>query len=199
MKKDKTALLLVGFQNDYFHQDGILRGVVEETALELKVLENTLKVIEEIPASLPVFTTPILFSEDYSEIIEEVGILKAIKELGAFKRGTLGGETIKQFKALDDRIIEVPGKHGLNAFIDTDLENELRSRNIETVILAGCVCSICIDSTGRSAFEKGFEVIMLSDCITGRTMFEQRFYCEEVFPLYAKVISSTELIEDLND
>jgi nicotinamidase-related amidase len=81
-------------------------------------------------------------------------------------------------------------------FLNTDLENILRENDIEEVVLAGCVCSICIDSTGRSAAEKGFKVTMLSDCISGRTMFEHNFYMEEVFPLYAKVSDTKTHLEE---
>lgn len=193
-----TALLLIGFQNDYFSKDGILTGVVEETLDGLNVLSNTLKVIRHLPDEVKVVSTPIVFSDNYKELIEPVGILKSIAELGAFKRGTDGVKQVPEFKEFEDRITIIEGKHGLNAFIDTELESYLRKNDITRVVFAGCVCSICIDSTGRSAFEKGFEVVMLSDCITGRTLFEQEFYCEQVFPLYAKVMSSTDLINEFD-
>ena len=83
--------------------------------------------------------------------------------------------------------MEIPGKQGLNAFINTNLEEVLKKNQITEVVLAGCVCSICIDSTGRSAAEKGFKVTMLSDCISSRSKFEHEFYMEKVFPLYSKV------------
>jgi hypothetical protein len=40
-------------------------------------------------------------------------------------------------------------------------------------------------------------VHVLSDCTAGRTQYEQDFYCSEVFPLYANVITSQALIESL--
>ncbi|XQF93817.1 isochorismatase family protein [Pseudoalteromonas espejiana] len=46
-----------------------------------------------------------------------------------------------------------------------------------------------------SAVELGFNVTVLSDCTSSRTPFEQSFYCEEVFPLYATVCSHQELID----
>ena len=42
MKASETALILIGFQNDYFGQDGILTAVVEESAKTNDVLANTL-------------------------------------------------------------------------------------------------------------------------------------------------------------
>ena len=86
----------------------------------------------------------------------------------------------------------VPGKRGLNAFSNTDLNDELRARGIENVVLAGAVTSICIDSTGRAAHERNFNVTVLADVTASRTPFEQSFYCENVFPLYANVCTSDE-------
>jgi nicotinamidase-related amidase len=194
----RTAIVLIGFQNDYFADDGILTGVVEDTLESLGVLGNTISLLQQVPSDVEVISTPIVFSDDYSELLEPIGILKSIAELGAFKQNTKGAEVIPEIESLGDRIVTIKGKHGLNAFTDTDLEKYLREKGIEKIALAGCVCSICIDSTGRSAFDKGFDVIMLSDCITGRTMFEQEFYCKEVFPLYAKVMTSKEFVSEFN-
>jgi nicotinamidase-related amidase len=193
MKPEKTAIILIGFQNDYFLKEGVLNGFVEESSKVTGVLSNTLHLIKELEDVLFI-ATPIIFSKDYSELIEPIGILKTIKEFGAFKKGASGSQTISEFEKFEDKIIEIPGKQGLNAFINTSLEDVLRKNNITNVAFAGSVCALCIDSTGRSAFDKGFHVTMLSDCISGRTVFEQEFFCKEIFPLYASVITSKELI-----
>ena len=186
------AIILIGLQNDYFSDDGILKEVVEESSKVSNIIENIINLVERIENTL-IISTPIIFSEDYNELVEPVGILQTIKEVGAFKKGTKGAETIDQIKAFGDKIIEIPGKLGLNAFANTSLEETLTSKNIEEVILAGTVASICIDSTGRSAHEKGFKVTMLSDCISGRTVFEKDFYCENVYPLYANITTSDKI------
>jgi len=187
------ALILIGLQNDYFAEDGILKEVVEESSKVSNIIDNIVTLVDKLEDTL-IISTPIIFSEDYSELIEPVGILQTIKEVGAFKKGTKGAETIDEIKAFDDKIIEIPGKLGLNAFINTKLEETLKSNNIKEVILAGTVASICIDSTGRSAHERGFKVTMLSDCISGRTIFEKDFYCKNVFPLYSNLTTSKEII-----
>jgi nicotinamidase-related amidase len=189
----KKAIILIGFQNDYFSENGILRGVVEESSKVTNIIENTVNMIRKTDDTL-IISTPIIFSEDYSELTDPVGILKTIKEVGAFKKGTSGSRTIDQIGKFGDKIMEIPGKQGLNAFVNTNLEQTLRDHGVEQVFLAGTVASICIDSTGRSAFERGFKVTMLSDCISGRTVFEKDFYFEQVFPLYAEISSSEELV-----
>lgn len=194
MEIAKTALILIGFQKDYFSDDGILHDVVKSSSE--KVLANTLDVLralESTPALI--ISTPIIFTPDYSELVEPVGILKTIREVGAFKQGSAGSETIDQLADFAERIQVVEGKRGLNAFHDTCLEEVLRKHDVKHVVLAGVVTSICIDSTARSAFEAGFQVTIISDCTCGRTDYEQEFYCKEIFPLYAGVIDSQDFLK----
>jgi len=155
MKKQKTntALILIGFQNDYFAENGVLRQVIEESSKITGVLENTISLLRKIE-NVVVISTPIHFSADYKEINNPVGILKTIKDVGAFKVDETGSETIRELDEFKDSIVEIPGKQGLNAFVTTSLEDFLRKNEIENILFAGTVCSICIDSTGRSAFEK---------------------------------------------
>jgi hypothetical protein len=59
------------------------------------------------------------------------------------------------------------------------------------------VTSLCIDSTGRAAYERGYSVTVLSDCCSARTPAEQEFFCKTVFPLYAGVLDSREALAKL--
>ncbi len=198
MDPKHTALVLIGYQNDYFAADGILHQVIEESSRVTGTLTNTVDLVARLRSTpLLIVATPVIFTPDYSELVESVGILKTIKELGAFKAGTKGAETIPELRRLGERILEVPGKRGLNAFSNTDLDNLFHQRGITNVVLAGVVTSICVDSTGRSAYERGYKVSVLSDCTSGRTTFEQDFYCENVFPLYAEVIDHEQLLQRL--
>ena len=62
------------------------------------------------------------------------------------------------------------GKHGLSAWIGTDLEQQLKLHGIETLALAGFMANCCVESTMRTATEKGFNVITLTDCVATTSM-----------------------------
>jgi len=194
-----VAIILIGYQNDYFLPDGILHHALESTEAVQKILQSTVALINKVKDTpILVINTPIIFTETYAELINPIGILKTIKEVGAFKKGTSGAETVAEISAFADRIITVPGKRGLNAFSNTSLENLLQEHNVTDVVLAGVVTSICLDTSGRTALDKGYSVSVLEDCTGGRSRFEQEFYCKEIFPLYASVLNSTQLLEELN-
>ena len=198
MNASTTALLLIGYQNDYFGEDGILRGVLESPERTDEVLASTVSLIRAVQETeISIIATPIIFSEDYSEIRQANGILAAIKDAGAFRAGSTGADTVPEILAFGDRIVEVPGKRGLNAFPGTSLGKTLHEGGIADVIVAGAVTSICIDSTSRAAYELGMNVIVLEDCTAARTAAEQDFFCETIFPTYASVQNSADVVNGL--
>ncbi len=198
MDPGSTVLILVGFQNDYFAANGILRGVVEEPNRVDKVLANSMAFIRAmIPTRMAMIATPIVLEPNYRALANSVGILDKIKTSGAFKAGTPGAENIPELTALGDRITYVSGKVGFNAFSNTELDRVLHQRKVKNVLVAGMVTSLCIDSTGRAAYERGYSVSILSDCTSARTEAEQEFFCKSVFPLYAGVLDSKQAVEQL--
>ena len=169
MNPRTTALILVGYQNDYFAKDGILRGVIEPASSVDSVLAASVALLNALaPTAASLISTPIVLTPDYRALASPVGILNAIKESGAFKRGTPGADTIPELLAFGDRIEYVTGKVGFNAFSDTRLADVLAERGIKDVLVAGMVTSLCIDSTGRAAYERGYNVTMARARACGR-------------------------------
>ncbi|NQZ31079.1 MAG: cysteine hydrolase [Oceanospirillaceae bacterium] len=198
MLDHETVLLLIGFQNDYFSKDGILHGVFEDPAAVEKVIDNTCQLIETIKeTNLRVVETPIKFTEDYTELDNPIGILKMIKDSGAFKQNSYGSATIDKIAKLPVKIESLAGKRGLNCFSNTSIHELLQQYNIKNVLIAGAVTSLCLDTAGREALDLGYNVTMLSDCILARTKFEQQYYLEEIMPLYSTVQSSQQVIANL--
>jgi nicotinamidase-related amidase len=198
MNPATTALIMVGYQNDYFAKDGILRGVIEPASSVDDVLAASLALLRALaPTEASLISTPIVLTPDYRALAAPVGILHAIKDSGAFKSGTTGADTIPEVIAFGDRIEYVTGKVGFNAFSDTRLGDVLAARGTRDVLVAGMVTSLCIDSTGRAAYERGYNVTVLSDCTSARTATEQKFFCESVFPLYGRAKTSHEVLAEL--
>jgi nicotinamidase-related amidase len=199
MDPKKTALVLIGFQNDWFHEDGILRPVIEEQTASTDMLRNTLELVNQLQNSgVTIFSSPIQFQEGYPELVEPMGVLAKIKEVGAFQVGREGADIIEGLTG-NQEIIQIPGRRGLNAFANTMLEDELRARGIEDIVLAGVVISLCVDSTARCALDLDFRVHILQDCISGRTDLEHQLYCDEIFPMFCGMTDSKALVEDLQN
>ena len=50
-----------------------------------------------------------------------------------------------------------------NSFVGTGLEDELRSRGIEELVVAGMMSSMCVDATVRAAVDLGFGATVVHD------------------------------------
>jgi isochorismate hydrolase len=54
-------------------------------------------------------------------------------------------------------------KSTYDAFQGTELQDELISRNINTVVVTGTMTNLCCETTARSAFCKNFDVLFVGD------------------------------------
>merc|ERR1711920_334463 len=82
--------------------------------------------------------------------------------------------------------ILVTGKRGLDCFPNTDLEAQLKLNGIETVVLGGFLTNCCVESTMRTAYEKGFNVITLIDCTATTSKTGQTAATSETFGMFSQ-------------
>lgn len=193
-----TALVLVGFQNEYFAPDGSLRRDIDSSQGADQVLATTVALVERLAGTkVLLVSTPIVFTPTYEELVDPVGLLAAIKAKGAFQRGTEGARLAVELGRFGSRIVEVAGRRGLNAFSDPGLDDLLAGRGIVDVVLAGALACVNVDSTARSAYQRGYHVSVLADCTLSRTRSEHDLFCRRIFPLYAEVVTANQLLERL--
>ena len=50
-----------------------------------------------------------------------------------------------------------------NGFVETELESELRSREVDELVVAGMMSSMCVDATVRAAVDRGFTATVVHD------------------------------------
>jgi len=55
-------------------------------------------------------------------------------------------------------------KKNCDSFYQTNLEQELRRRGIERLLIVGCATQYCVDTICRRAVSLGFDVTLVSDC-----------------------------------
>ncbi|WP_395358122.1 cysteine hydrolase family protein [Streptomyces sp. YH02] len=53
-----------------------------------------------------------------------------------------------------------------DAFLAEGFEEHLAARDVGHLVFAGLYADVCVDSTARTAFQKGFHVTVLTDCTT---------------------------------
>ncbi len=200
MDPDKTAVVLIEYQNDFTSEGGALHDAVKGVMDDSQMIENTRKVVAEARAAgVTVLHAPITFAPGYGELGDPdkvYGILKGVIDSGAFVKGTWGAEICDQL-APEEHDIVIEGKRGLDTFASTNLDFVLRSREVETVILAGFLTNCCVESTMRTAYEKGYDVVTLTDCTAATSDEEQRVATARDYPMFSQPMTSDQVVESL--
>ena len=196
----KTAVVLIEYQNDFTTDGGALHGAVKGVMDDSNMLENSKRVVEEARAAgATIIHAPITFKPGYGELGNHdkvYGILKGVIDSNAFVKGTWGAEICDDMAPRGDDIV-VEGKRGLDAFATTNLDFVLRSREIETVMIGGFLTNCCVESTMRSAYEKGYDVITLTDCTAATSAEEQKSATSQDYPMFSQPMTGDEAIEAL--
>jgi nicotinamidase-related amidase len=86
---------------------------------------------------------------------------------------------------------EIP-KHRWNAFYQTHLDLSLRTRGVDTILLAGGSTHVGIASTAFGARDMDYQVVIVRDGLTGYEP-QRSFFVDKVFPRMCRVRSADEI------
>jgi nicotinamidase-related amidase len=189
-----TAVVLIEYQNEFTSKGGALHGAVAKVMAETNMLDNTVSVVAWARNhGVAVMHVPITFAPGYGELTKHpYGILKGVVEGEAFVKGSWGAAIVDALAPTEGDIV-VEGKRGLDAFASTNLGFILRSKGIQTVILGGFLTNCCVESTMRTAYEHGFRVITLTDCLAATSLEEHHNAIKYDFPMFSTPMPSTQL------
>jgi len=162
--KAKTAVLFIEYQNEFTTEGGKLYDAVKPVMEENGMLEKSAALAKKArEAGVSVFHAPIMFKADASDNPNKaLGILAGCAGGSLFTEDTWNSKFHESMEPQEGDVI-VKGKKGLDAFPNTDLDEQLKAKGIETVVLGGFLTNCCVESTMRTAFEKGYNVITLTD------------------------------------
>lgn len=88
-------------------------------------------------------------------------------------------------------------KRHWGAFAGTKLEEELRQRGIETIVLGGIATNFGVESTARQGTGLGFAFVLVEDACTSLEAHAHTFAFETIFPSLSRVRKTDEVIASL--
>ncbi len=138
------ALLVIDMQN-YF------------SSIAEPIIGNVLSIIETCRSkNMKIYYT----QHGHEDDPEDLGMLG--KWWGDFiQYGSLAWEFLEVLQPLDsDDVIE---KNRYNAFHCTNLDERLKSNNIDELIIAGVMTNCCCETTARDAFVRDYRVFFVAD------------------------------------
>ncbi|RAK80272.1 cysteine hydrolase family protein [Aspergillus fijiensis CBS 313.89] len=199
-EKSKIALVLVDPYNDFLHPDGKLTPLLKD--LEEK---ETIKHIEEAVAAARLHRIPVYYGlhqhwtpsafQEWRHMTPNNVKQERIK---FFEAGTFGAEIYQGLEPDASNGDVVVSRHwNSDSFQNTDLDYQLRQREIVNLVLAGLTANTCLEATARHAFELGYNVTLLKDATAGWSKELTDAATELVWPLFAQVKSVEGWVESL--
>lgn len=198
MNPKTTAIVLIEYQNDFTTAGGAFHDAVKDVMQQNAMLGNTIVLVDKARAAgVCIMHVPIGFAAGYPELGSHAyGILKGVIENHAFRKDSWGAAIVDALQPKEGDIV-IEGKRGLDAFASTNLDFILRARGIKTVALAGFLTNCCVESTMRSAYERGFEVITLTDCTATTSEAAQISALTYDFGMFSHPMTHSQFMETL--
>lgn len=176
----KTALIIIDMQNDFADEKGKLFVPTSR-----KTVEPIKKVLEKARSA----GATIIYTQDWH--MKDDPEFKIWAEHAV--AGTRGAEIIDELKPREDEV--VVKKLRYDGFYGTYLDDVLRMRGIEDVVVVGTVANICVLHTAASASLRGYRVIVPVDCISALNDFDYAASLRQITFLYRGTLTSSELLE----
>jgi nicotinamidase-related amidase len=181
----RTALVLIDLQ----------RGVVARQTTPhtpAKVVGNAVRLAEKVRAAGgTVALVNVAFHPDWKDALK-------VPVDESFNPGTLPPNWAEIVPELGphagDLLIT---KRQWGAFYGTELDLQLRRRDVRTILLGGIATNIGVESTARNAYELGYHQVLVEDAMAGLGEGAHEFAIKNIFPRLGNVRSTDEALAAL--
>ncbi len=167
-----VALVIIDMQRDFVEPGGFGEALGNDVSLLRRAVTPTRRLLDAArQAGMYVVHTREGHRPDLSDL------WRAKKERGRHKtsigdrgpmgrilvRGEPGHEIIEELAPRPgEPVVDKPGK---GAFYATDLNEILKSRGIEQLIVCGVTTEVCVNTTVREANDRGYDCLVIEDCV----------------------------------
>jgi nicotinamidase-related amidase len=196
MNTKQTAVVLLELQNDFLNEGGKLYPLLKQVLETHDIKANQNQLIKAARKSgMLIVHVSIQFSPDYREMGKEpYGIMKAVKDAGALIKDTWGSEIAADIDRQDSDVL-IDGKSSIDAFAGTNLDFVLRAHGITNIALAGQLTNICIESTMRAAYDKGYRVFGITDASATIGLEQYEASIEHNWPMFSQPVTHRQFLD----
>jgi nicotinamidase-related amidase len=163
-----TALLVIDMQRDFL----LPGGFGESLGNDVSQLRRTIEPLSALLAAWRATPMPVIHTReghrpDLSDCPPAKLARGAIGQPGAFGRilvrGEYGHDIIDELQPVGDEVvIDKPGK---GAFYATELAEILDKAGVRSLVVTGVTTEVCVHTTVREANDRGYECLVLADCV----------------------------------
>lgn len=196
------ALVIVDIQNGFVTPGGSF----DKLGYDISRYQKVIPVIQDLYRKARALNIPVFFSQalreqsgiDMLDKVHRILPRKRRERIGKIPlciRGTWDSDFIDELKPQEgDHVIH---KRRDSAFQDTELALWLRSMRVDTIIFSGIDTPICVESSLRDAFNRGWDVILLSDATASLNEAYYQTSIAEIGETFGLVMKSEELFSKL--
>lgn len=183
-----------------------LGGTFDKFGFNIEPYRSIIPGLQNLVASLRELGVPIYYSKAIREssgldCIDKVHRIipesrrERIEKMPLCVRGTWDSDVIDELRPQqEDYIVE---KRRDSVFQDTEFDLWLKAHRADTIIFCGIDTYICVESSVRDAFNKGYDVILAEDCVASRNPQHHETTLGQVAEAFGWVMSSAELIQKI--
>jgi ureidoacrylate peracid hydrolase len=192
------ALLVIDVQNGFVSEGGSYDLLGMNVSNYQKVVPNIKELIDLCRKfKIPIFYTQAVREASGIDLLTKTHRIlplsreERIKKRPICVRGTWDSKIVEEIKptAKDHIII----KRRDSAFQDTETEVWLRSIGIDTLIFCGIDTSICVETSLRDGFNRGYDIILISDATASSNIQHYKTTIEHVKEYYGMIMTIDKL------
>jgi nicotinamidase-related amidase len=204
---DQVALVVIDMQRDFLMPGGFGESLGNDVSQLRRTIEPLAALMAAWRAAgLPIIHTREGHRPDLSDCppakLERGAPSKRIGDPGAFGRilirGEYGHDIIDELQPIDGEVVvDKPGK---GAFYATELQDLLSKDGIKSLVVTGVTTEVCVHTTVREANDRGYECLVLADCVGSYFPEFQRVGLEMIAAqggIFGWVAESPSLIEEI--
>jgi len=183
LKISKPAILVIDVQEYFFSESSpaFLRGSERVKENIRTFLKQIRQLSEELSVSTPVIAT--------------------IHKGGSENMKRWWGNAVEDVwakLAIEQELVDVViYKDTYDAFYMTELGDILKAESVDQLIITGVMTHLCCETTARSGFIKGYEIVMVEDCLWDKDEWYHYASLKNLAHGFVVVSTSQKVIERL--
>ncbi len=192
-----TALLIVDVQKDFCADDGVM---AKDYGLDVSQIQATIPNLNDFIKNARNRGILIVWLKEICSIDRVLPNYLAIygNELNLIREGSSGAEFYdKVVPPLENEPIVI--KWNYDGFEETELHTLLQSKGIKTLLMTGFTTSVCVETTARHGYLKGYYIILISNCCNACDPKEHESSIMNISRFFGKVAVSNEIVSIWNN
>jgi nicotinamidase-related amidase len=195
LNKSTTALIACHWENDVVGAEGAFAPFFRAEIDRRGVIDVARRLIDGARRSgTQVVYTRVAFQDGHSDLVTNIPLLGVVAQQGSLLDNTEATAIIDELAPQEsDWIVTNPKVSG---FASSDLDDRLRGAGIDTLVLFGVATNLSVESTGRSAGDLGYRVVVVEDaCAAASTEAHEATIAS--FGLLGEVASADDVLTAL--